>query len=64
MTSPFTAINTAAIRAEARHRANLAGHLLCLIILAAALTALAHLTLQTALALPDLTARAAALKGM
>lgn len=64
MNSPFLAQNTATIRAERRAHLAAAGHLACLAIIIAALLALAHIGLATALAIPEIAAQAAALKGM
>lgn len=58
MTSPFTALNTTAMRADRRASLAIAGHVLCLIILTAGLLALAHAGLTTALAVPDIAAEA------
>jgi hypothetical protein len=58
--SPFTRLNAEAIRAERVARLEGLGHTLAALILAAGLCALGIVVLHTALAIPELTARAAA----
>lgn len=58
--SPFARLNARTIRADRAARLEGLGHTLAALILAAGLFALGALVLQTALALPELTARAAA----
>lgn len=65
MTSPFTALNAAAIRAERRQkRALIAANLFLTALLALAVFLIARATLTLALGLPDVLAQAATLKGM
>lgn len=58
--SPFTGLNAEATRDERMARLEGLGHTIAALILAASLCALCALTLQTALAIPEITARAAA----
>lgn len=65
MTSPFTRLNAATIRADRRAAlARTARRLGAAILIALAALALADAILTTALALPETLARAEALKGM
>ncbi len=61
MTSPFTRINAEAIRAERRITLARWGHLITAAVLALALFALGRAAFLTALALPEIAARSAAL---
>lgn len=56
--SPFAQLNAAAIRTERLQGLAILGHWIAAITLVAGGGILGHLALQTALAIPDLTARA------
>jgi hypothetical protein len=64
MISPFTALNSAAIRAEARASRQRLAALAAAICLAAAVLLLAHMALQVAVNLDTIAARAIATRGM
>ena len=64
MTSPQTRLNDAVMRAEARSTRHIIGAWLTALVVAAALVLLARMGLQLALDLPEIAARAIALRGM
>ena len=64
MTSPQTRMNAAVIRAEARNARHILGAWLTALVVGAALVLLARMGLQLALDLPEIAARAIALRGM
>ena len=64
MNNPFAAINAATLQAEASRHRSIAKSWCAAVALAAAALILAHMGLTTALALPDIVARAAAERAM
>lgn len=64
MNAPQSALNHAAIRAEARDARRIAGPVAAALCLACAAVLLAMMALHLALALPDLAAEAVARRGM
>lgn len=59
MMAPQSRLNAAAIRADRRASALRLGHIVAAVLLACATVLIAHVALQTVLALPEIVARSA-----